>query len=711
MRPFSVESGPEALAMVDAAVKSGQPFPLMILDVNMPGMDGFEVAERVSHNPSLHGATIMMLSSASRPGDVSRCKDVGVSAYLMKPVRRGELLEAILEVLGGRVETAKRVRTSKQRSANERRRGISILLAEDNPVNQMVALRLLEKQKHRVQVVGNGHESLRAMEKTGYQGFDLILMDVQMPEMDGLAATAAIRQKEKDLGTGLHIPIVAMTAYAMKGDKERCLAAGMDAYLSKPINTQQLLDIIELLTGSRGETPLQAPPGEAMNKEILDKKAILAAFEGDDELIKEVLGLFLQECPRQMSAIREAVDSHDAERIFRAAHSLKGSLSNFAAAGAFQSAQYLERLGREGELGQSGERPSGFGGASGAAVPGDDGVEQGVRPMKILVADDDPINRRLLEAFLVKNDYEVILARDGQQAWDILRLPDSPQLAILDWSMPGMDGTQICRELRRQTDRGYVYVLLLTSMSREIEMLEGLEAGADDYLTKPFKGPELKARLRTGRRILALQEQLLSANTALHYQLAHDALTGAFSRAAIMEKLRMELTRSRREKTTVGILMADLDRFKEINDTYGHLAGDQILREAAKRMRASVRPYDAVGRCGGEEFLIVMPGCDAASAMNRAEELRKAIGDTPVEIPEEKVSLTISLGVSVGADPDDVELLLRAADNALYEAKNLGRNRVALASREYTIPQHPAPDSETQNADEENTRQMGGSGG
>ncbi len=350
MRPVSVESGPEALSMVEIAPKSGQPFPLMILDMNMPGMDGFEVAQRVNKNPALGGATIMMLSSASRPGDIARCREVGVAAYLMKPVRRGELLEAILDVLGAAPANAGHIRTSKKRSANERRRGISILLAEDNAVNQMVALRLLEKQKHRVVVAGNGREALLAMERTAYQGFDLVLMDVQMPEMDGLQATAAIRAKEKEKGTEFHVPIVAMTAHAMKGDKERCLAAGMDAYLPKPIRTQQLLDVIELLAGVRTETTLEPPPTFAPGKDVLDKHSILAAFEGDQDLIREVLDLFLEECPRQMSAIREAVESSDAEKILKAAHSLKGSLSNFAAAGAFQSAQHLENLGREGEL-------------------------------------------------------------------------------------------------------------------------------------------------------------------------------------------------------------------------------------------------------------------------------------------------------------------------------------------------------------------------
>jgi two-component system sensor histidine kinase/response regulator len=277
-----------------------------------------------------------------------------VAAYLMKPVRRGELLEVILEVLGGQAKKANKVRTSRTRSANERRRGISILLVEDNPVNQMVALRLLEKQKHRVLVAGNGREALRAMEKTAYQGFEVVLMDVQMPEMDGLQATAAIREKERELGTGFHVPIVAMTAHAMKGDKELCLAAGMDAYLSKPIRTQELFEVLEDLVGVPGKAVMEPPTVTPPKQESLDKNAILAAFEGDNELIREVLDLFLEECPRQMSAIREAVESSDAPKIFRAAHSLTGSLSNFAAAGAFQSAQYLERLGREGDVSKAG---------------------------------------------------------------------------------------------------------------------------------------------------------------------------------------------------------------------------------------------------------------------------------------------------------------------------------------------------------------------
>ena len=297
--------------------------------------------------------------------------------------------------------------------------------------------------------------------------------------------------------------------------------------------------------------------------------------------------------------------------------------------------------------------------------------------MKILVADDDAVSRRLLEVTLKKWGYDVVVAEDGDKAWDALQREDAPQLAILDWVMPGMDGPEICRQVRTFGDQRYIYLLLLTAKSEKEDLVKGMEAGADDFLSKPFDAQELRARLRAGIRILELQE-------TLRVQAMHDSLTGLWNRAATFDFLRRELSRARRQRAPVSIVMADIDHFKRINDTHGHLAGDVVLREVAQRLSFSVRGYDVTGRFGGEEFLIVLPGCTIQNAVDKAESLRACINQEPVDTPEGPIPVTLSLGVAVrdGAVKVDPDSLLRAADAALYRAKSGGRDRVELAAAE-----------------------------
>jgi two-component system, cell cycle response regulator len=302
--------------------------------------------------------------------------------------------------------------------------------------------------------------------------------------------------------------------------------------------------------------------------------------------------------------------------------------------------------------------------------------------VKVLVADDDVVSRRLLEAMLTKWGYEVAVTRDGAEAWEVLQRADTPPMAILDWMMPSMDGVEVCRKVRQRGQEPYVYLLLLTTKGRKENIIEGLDAGADDYLTKPFDPHELQVRLRTGKRIVTLQAELIEAREALRVQATHDQLTGVWNRRAILEVLGNELARSRREGLPVAIAIADLDYFKRINDTYGHIAGDTALCEAAGRMRALLRPYDAIGRYGGEEFLMVLPGCTSRSAFILAERLRISMSQEPVKVPEGAIDVTSSLGV---ASSDtiasmDATTLIRAADSALYRAKAGGRNRVELAT-------------------------------
>ena len=345
MRPASVDSGMLALDTLYKARAAGEPYAMVLLDVHMPGMDGFEVAQRIKQSSDLGGATVMMLTSATRPGDIARCRDLGVAAYLIKPIRRTELLEAMLSVLGKRGAEGTVVRVSSHPSINERRRGVRILLAEDNPVNQTVALRLLTKHGHRVVVAGNGREALLALEKAP-DGFDLILMDVQMPEMDGFAATAAIRKME---GETKNLPIVAMTAHAMKGDRERCLSAGMDDYITKPIQAKALLDLIERLTGVPTTTGEQQKI-ESGKEPPPDLKAMLEVFEGDTDLVREIVDLFLLEYPQQHAGLREAMERENAQTVESIAHALKGSVGNFAFPSAFHTLQKLEDAARERDL-------------------------------------------------------------------------------------------------------------------------------------------------------------------------------------------------------------------------------------------------------------------------------------------------------------------------------------------------------------------------
>jgi diguanylate cyclase (GGDEF)-like protein len=302
--------------------------------------------------------------------------------------------------------------------------------------------------------------------------------------------------------------------------------------------------------------------------------------------------------------------------------------------------------------------------------------------MKILLADDEPIARTMLEHWLVGWGYQVTLARDGESALQALKDDPELRLLVVDWVMPKKDGIEVCKEIRSGLQEPYVYVVLLTAKDDKSDIIAGLDAGADDYLVKPCNPLELKVRLRAGRRVIELQEQLVSARESLRFEAMHDSLTGLLNRGAVLEQLSKELLRASRRGAPVSVLMGDLDHFKSINDTHGHVAGDAVLKETARRLKAGVRAYDSVGRLGGEEFIAVLPECDAKTGLSVAQRLCRSLSDSPTTFGGKAISQSISIGVAATdqyGGPTRVEELVRAADAALYRAKHAGRSRALLA--------------------------------
>lgn len=300
--------------------------------------------------------------------------------------------------------------------------------------------------------------------------------------------------------------------------------------------------------------------------------------------------------------------------------------------------------------------------------------------MRILIADDDAVSRVLLKKTLERMEHDVVAVNDGSAAIAALLDTDGPRLAIIDWMMPGADGLAVCREVRLHSE-AYIYVILLTSRESAEDMVVGLEAGADDFLTKPFNQGEMRARLRSGIRVLDLQARLLAAQEAMRHHASLDHLTGLWNRRMILEQLDRELNRVKREKRPLSVAMLDIDRFKGINDRHGHAAGDAVLRDTAAAISSQLREYDFVGRYGGEEFILLLPGCELAEGEMIAERVRARIAAEPVRYGELRIPVTASLGVAntrtamiIGTD------LIAAADEALYQAKENGRDRVEVSA-------------------------------
>ena len=357
LEPAEVADEKDVLAEIKRAFEAEKPYRVLLLDSQLAGKDGFEVAKRVKNSPYGANLEIILLMSIGEKGGAAQCAKFGISGYLVKPVKQSELLDAIMMALGLGRPTDEKAPLMTQYAIQEAEKRFSILVVEDNPVNQKVAVTMLKKRGHHVDVASNGKEALEALDR---DRIDLVLMDVQMPDMDGFEATRLIRYREK--GNGGHIPIIAMTAHAMKGDRERCLAAGMDDYISKPIREADLFSAIEnSANGSRDTAKERLPSSKQLSpivKDIFDLSEAMSFVDGDRSLFEEVANLFLDDAADKITALREGVDKGDANAVQRAAYILKGSVGYFGAKRVFDALHRLELIGRnetwtEAELAQT----------------------------------------------------------------------------------------------------------------------------------------------------------------------------------------------------------------------------------------------------------------------------------------------------------------------------------------------------------------------
>ncbi len=305
--------------------------------------------------------------------------------------------------------------------------------------------------------------------------------------------------------------------------------------------------------------------------------------------------------------------------------------------------------------------------------------------MRVLIAEDDITSRSILQAVMGKWGYEVVTVNDGEAALEVLQRPDAPPMALLDWMMPGLDGIEVCRRVRAMNAAEPPYLIILTARGEKSDIVAGLEAGADDYIAKPYNNEELRARLGVGTRVITLQKSLRTALQDAERLALTDALTGIANRRAILVRLESVMARVARENGSLWVSMLDIDHFKQVNDSFGHAAGDEVLRECVRRITSSIRPYDTVGRFGGEEFLLIVATVGTPPAMEVFERVRNAVAETEFIVDGTGLTITVSQGVARWTGAETTDEIIRRADDALYQAKTNGRNRVENQETQTTI--------------------------
>jgi diguanylate cyclase (GGDEF)-like protein len=571
-----------------------------------------------------------------------------------------------------------------------------VLVVDDNPINCMVAEAMLDEAGCEFEVVNSGEEAVaRVKTKT----FALIFMDIQMPGISGVEATVQIRQQEAD---DVRVPISALTANALKGDKEEYLAAGMDDYLSKPFELDDLKEILDkwlepVMSGQAG--PAGEPSNLPVSSDVADNGALdrhlfgqlQSQFQGvRAERFQKLVQTFLESSEISLKALNNALETGNKDEIVSLTHSLKSSSASLAAKTLSRLCGQVETNGRQGDFDGVAENIREINeeyarvesalqpyivektiNSSGQKVTN---VGKQYQP-SIWVVDDDPTILTLASEVLEDNGFKVEIASSGEQLFEKCVSKDQcPNMLLVDVEMPGINGIEVCEKIRAMPEGENVPVIMMTGRE-DFEAIESsYAAGATDFVSKPVTWSVLVRRIHYILRAASTLDQL-------NYIAITDALTELPNRRHTLERFDQSIEESIRTNTAFSCMMIDIDFFKQVNDSYGHEAGDIVLRKVADVFRVMARSYDMVGRIGGEEFLIFIRNVGSEIVLTIAERVRKAVAELRIDIDEKILHVTVSIGLAHMTETSrKSRLLINAADQALYQAKENGRNRIEVAN-------------------------------
>ena len=694
----AAESGAAALDKLRLSAVNRQAYQVVLLDEVMPGMKGSDLAHLIVNDPSIANTKVLMMVNRVNPTyeDTHR---LNIAGFLAKPLLYKDLVVK-LDDLFRKLDFQEETENGAQVSVSETSKiptfgGSHVLIVEDNRANQQVAVGMLERLGCKSAFANNGQEALEMLSR---ETFDLVLMDCHMPEMDGYEATAQIRQLESDKS---HVPIVAMTANVQKGESEKCLAVGMNDYLSKPLKLDKIrgalntwLEVTEYVTAecrtesSEENVAVVIEENKVNDNEIIDVQVYNELQKQIGKALPTMVKVFLDDLPSYIRSLKDAVKVKDTQSYADIAHSIKGAASNFGAVRLTSACATLELKGREdvkeglddlldevlaecGLLQQALERK---------VNPEEDVIEEATPPdflsdlgdehviepgqQRVLIVDDDRGMRFAMRKVLENDGYRVDEVNNGEQALMYCErfLPD---LVLMDAIMPEMDGFKACSEIQALAGGKHVPVLIITALNDETSIGRAFAAGAVDYISKPVNFAVLRKRIA----------RILQASRAEKYvrKLAYnDTLTGLPNRTLFTEKL-TEILEENADEHMAAVLFLDLDRFKLVNDTFGHDAGDLLLKVVAERLQRCVRQGDIVSRFGGDEFTIVLNRIKSFSAV---EGIASKIHETlsrPFVFLGKEMHVSTSIGISMFPnDGDDIGVLLKNADIAMYRAKEKG---------------------------------------